>query len=46
MLGDMNDLYFVHYEAMLNLIEGNAPNAVLATSEQFTVPTDISTSRF
>ena len=29
-LGDMNDLYFVHYEAMLNLIEGNAPNAALA----------------
>ncbi len=30
MLGDMNDLYFMHYEAMLNLIEGNAPNATLA----------------
>ena len=30
MLGDMNDLYFVHYEAMLNLIERNAPNATLA----------------
>lgn len=30
MLGDMNDLYFVHYEAMLNLIEGNAPNTAVA----------------
>ena len=30
MLGNMNDLYFVHYEAMLNLIEGKAPNAALA----------------
>ena len=30
MLGDMNDLYFVHVEAMLNLIEADAPNAVLA----------------
>ena len=30
MLGNMNDLYFVHYEAMLNLIEGNVPNAALA----------------
>ena len=29
-LGDLSDLYFVHAEAMLNLIEGNAPNAVLA----------------
>ena len=29
-LGDTSDLYFVHSEAMLNLIEGNAPNAVLA----------------
>jgi tRNA(Ile)-lysidine synthase len=25
-LGDINDLYFVHCEAMLNLIEGDAPN--------------------
>ncbi len=30
MLGNMNDLYFVHYEAMLNLIEGNASNAELS----------------
>ncbi|MDE0427227.1 MAG: tRNA lysidine(34) synthetase TilS [Candidatus Poribacteria bacterium] len=30
MLGDMNDLYFVHYEAMLNLIEGNVPNTAVA----------------
>ena len=30
MLGDTNDLYFVHCEGMLNLIEGEAPNAVLA----------------
>ena len=29
MLGNMNDLYFVHVEAMLNLIEADAPNAVL-----------------
>ena len=29
-LGDISDLYFVHCEAMLNLIEGNTPNAVLA----------------
>ena len=29
-LGDINDLYFVHCESMLNLIEGNAPNAALA----------------
>ena len=29
-LGDTSDLYFVHCEAMLNLIEGNTPNAVLA----------------
>ena len=28
MLGEMSDLYFVHAEAMLNLIEGDAPNAV------------------
>ena len=30
MLGDMSDLYFSHCEAMLNLIEGDSPNAVLA----------------
>ena len=30
MLADTNDLYFVHCEGMLNLIEGEAPNAVLA----------------
>ncbi|MYA71248.1 tRNA lysidine(34) synthetase TilS [Candidatus Poribacteria bacterium] len=30
MLGDMNDLYFAHCEAMLNLVEGDAPNTVLA----------------
>ena len=30
MLGAMDDLYFIHYEAMLSLIEGNPPNAVLA----------------
>ena len=29
-LRNINDLYFVHCEAMLNLIKGNAPNAVLA----------------
>ena len=29
-LGNTSDLYFVHAEAMLNLIEGNAPNVVLA----------------
>ena len=29
-LGDITDLYFRHCEAMLNLIEGNAPNAELA----------------
>ena len=30
MLGSMDDLYFVHCEAMLNVIEGNTPNAALA----------------
>ena len=30
MLGDMSDLYFAHCEAMLNLVEGDAPNTVLA----------------
>ena len=30
MLGSMGDLYFVHCEAMLNVIEGNTPNAALA----------------
>ena len=30
MLGDMNDLYFVHTAAMLNLVEQDAPNTVLA----------------
>ena len=30
MLGDTSDLYFTHCEAMLNLIEGDAPNTVLA----------------
>ena len=30
MLGYTNDLYFTHCEAMLNLIEGDSPNAVLA----------------
>ena len=30
MSGDMSDLYFVHCEAMLNLIKGDAPNVVLA----------------
>ena len=30
MLGNTDDLYFTHCEAMLNLIEGDAPNAVLA----------------
>ena len=30
MLGDMSDLYFAHCEAMLNLVEGNTPNTVLA----------------
>ncbi|MYB92492.1 tRNA lysidine(34) synthetase TilS [Candidatus Poribacteria bacterium] len=30
MLGDMNDLYFAHCEAMLNLVEGDAPNTGLA----------------
>ena len=29
-LGDMSDLYFSHCEAMLNLIEGDTPNTVLA----------------
>ena len=29
MLGARNDLYFAHCNAMLNLIEGDAPNAVL-----------------
>ena len=29
MLGDMSDLYFAHCEAMLNLVEGDAPNTVL-----------------
>ena len=29
MLGNTDDLYFTHCEAMLNLIEGDAPNAVL-----------------
>ncbi len=28
-LGDTNDLYFVHCEGMLNLIEGDAPNTAL-----------------
>lgn len=30
MSGDTDDLYFTHCEAMLSLIEGDAPNAVLA----------------
>ena len=30
MLEDMGDLYFEHCEAMLSLVEGNTPNAVLA----------------
>jgi tRNA(Ile)-lysidine synthase len=30
MLRSMGDLYFAHCEAMLSLVEGNAPNAVLA----------------
>ena len=30
MLGSMGDLYFVHCEAMLSLVERNSPNAVLA----------------
>lgn len=30
MLGYTNDLYFTHCEAMLNLIEGGSPSAVLA----------------
>ena len=30
MLGDMSDLYFAHCEAMLNLIEADTPNTVLA----------------
>ena len=30
MLGDMSDLYFAHCEAMLNLVEGDAPNTVSA----------------
>ena len=30
MLGDVSDLYFAHCEAMLNLVEGDAPNTVLA----------------
>ncbi len=29
MLGAVNDLYFAHCDAILNLIEGDAPNAVL-----------------
>ena len=29
LLGNINDLYFLHCEAMLNLIEGDTPNAVL-----------------
>ena len=29
MLGAVSDLYFAHCDAMLNLIEGDAPNAVL-----------------
>ena len=30
MLGDLSDLYFAHCEAMLNLVEGDTPNAVVA----------------
>ena len=30
MLGDISDLYFAHCEAMLNLVEADTPNAVLA----------------
>ena len=30
MLGSMGDLYFAHCEAMLNVIDGNTPNAALA----------------
>ena len=30
MLGDMSDLYFAHCEAMLNLVEADTPNTVLA----------------
>ena len=29
-LGDISDLYFVHSEAMLNLIEGDTPNTMFA----------------
>ena len=29
-LGDTSDLYFAHCEAMLNLVDGDAPNTVLA----------------
>jgi len=30
MLGDISDLYFAHCEAMLNLVEADTPNTVLA----------------
>ncbi|RKU16507.1 tRNA lysidine(34) synthetase TilS [Candidatus Poribacteria bacterium] len=30
MLADVSDLYFAHCEAMLNLVEGDTPNTVLA----------------
>ena len=30
MLGDINDLYFAHCEAMLNFVEADTPNTVLA----------------
>ena len=30
MLGDMSDLYFAHCDAMLNLVEGDAPNTILS----------------
>ena len=30
MLGDVSDLYFAHCETMLKLVEGDAPNTVLA----------------
>ena len=33
--GDMNDFYFAHCEAMLNLVEGDAPNTVLALPNDF-----------
>ena len=46
MSGDMSDLYFTHCEKMLHLIEAEASNAVLVTSERFAISTRISATHY